>query len=186
MSQLVQLHINKNKYIFYIINILGGSLVLFSYGHGLLTYVDLRAQLWGDIPLSLKPYYTFNMILATLGYFCFTSYILKTNFLSVKHQYSSTYINKINLFYAGIIIPSIFWMPMTFSMLIEPSYILWIAIKVVLGIVGLSASSLMIILIKSKIQGEYLHYYIALIGIIPFWIQTMILDAVVWPYYFRF
>ena len=185
MSELFELYINKNKNIFYIINILGGSLVLFSYGHGLSSHVDLRIQLWGNIPISIKPYYTFNMLLATLGYFCFTSYILKAVILSVKYQYHSSYIKKINLFYAGIIIPSIFWMPMTFRMLMDPSDLLWIAIKVVLIVVGLSASSLMIFLIKSEIQVKDLHYYIALIGIVPFWIQTMILDAIVWPYYFR-
>ena len=168
------------RYIFYAINIIGGISVLYSYAHGLSTHIELRENLWGDIPLFIRPYYTLNMILAAIGYFFFTNYILKKIVVN-NHKH----LNLINILYAGIIVPSAIWMPMTFEILKNPTDLLWLGIQIVLFIVGLS-TTVLILFFFSKIRQNNWHFYIGILGLIPFWIQTMILDALIWPYYFIF
>ena len=41
------------------------------------------------------------------------------------------------------------------------------------------------ILVDSTITNDW-HYFAGVMGLIPFWIQTMILDALVWTYFFLF
>ena len=74
---------------------------------------------------------------------------------------------------------------MTFEMLINPSTSLWIMIRIILCIVGLSSTGLMLIFLFSNINKASPMYFMAIVGLIPFWIQTMILDAIIWPYYFK-
>jgi len=177
---------NWQKYIFYTINILGGISVLFSYAHGLINHVELHDHLWGGITEFIRPLYTINMLLATAGYFFFTSYIINKMFRNKKNQYKKIHFVIINILYAGIIIPSAFWMPMTCQVLTYSSDWLWIEIRIILLIVGLSSSGLILFFFFSKIRTNDWHYIAGVIGLISFWIQTMILDALVWPYYFIF
>ena len=53
----------------------------------------------------------------------------------------------INILYAGIIFPSVMWMPMTFEYLLNGSVALWWAIRMILFIVGVSSSLLFILLL---------------------------------------
>ncbi len=175
-----------HKYIFYTINILGGISVLFSYAHGLITHVELRDYLWGGITEFIRPFYTINMFLATAGYFFFTSYVINKMFRTKHHQFKKIHFVIINILYAGIIIPSALWMPMTFQVLTYSSDLLWIGIRIILLIVGLSSSGLMLFFFFSRIRTNDWHYFAGVMGLIPFWIQTMILDALVWPYFFLF
>ena len=75
---------------------------------------------------------------------------------------------------------------MTFQILTDSSDLLWIGIRIILLIVGLSSSGLMLFFFFSRIRTNDWHYFVAVMGLIPFWIQTMILDALVWPYFFLF
>ena len=175
---------NGYKYIFYTINILGGISVLSTYAHGLISHVELREHLWGGITESIRPFYTINMLLATAGYFFFTSYVINKMFRIKNDQFNKIDFVIINILYAGIIIPSALWMPMTFQILTDSSDLLWIGIRIILLIVGLSSSGLILFFFFSRIRTNDWHYFAGVMGLIPFWIQTMILDALVWPYYF--
>jgi len=177
---------NMYKYIFYSINIVGGISVLFSYAYGLSAHVELRDHLWGGVPEFIRPFYTINMLLATAGYFFFTSYVVNKMFKINSQQFKKIHFVIINILYAGIIIPSAFWMPMTFEVLTYSSDLLWIGIRIILLIVGISSSGLMLFFLLSSIRTNHWHYFAGLMGLIPFWIQTMILDAWVWPYFFLF
>ena len=75
---------------------------------------------------------------------------------------------------------------MTFQVLTYSSDLLWIGIRIILLIVGLSSSGLMLFFFFSRIRTNDWHYFAGVMGLIPFWIQTMILDALVWPYFFLF
>jgi hypothetical protein len=173
----------NNKYIFYAINLIGGTAVLLSYAYGLTKHVDLRMYLWGEIPVFIRPYYTINMILAAVGYFFFTSYLLK-HLIFIDNGKGNNYIKIINILYAGFIIPSAIWMPMTFSVLTSHSDLLWLSIRIVLFIVGFSTSGILAFFLFSNIRKYDWHYFAGILGLISIWIQTMILDALVWPYYF--
>ena len=172
----------KKLYIFILINLIGGTAVLGSYIHGLSTQLELRGLLWGQVPETIRPYYTICMIFATIGYFFFTPYILKHFFNTKSATFNP---NIISLLYLGITIPSALWMPLTFEMLVNPSTSLWIGIRIILFTVGLSSTFLMLIFLFSNIKKESPSYAMGIIGLIPFWIQTMILDAIIWPYYFK-
>jgi len=176
---------NKQALIFYLINIVGGIGVLVSYAHGLMTQVELRGGLWGTVPVSIQPYYTMCMVLAALGYFFFTAYIIIYVPFGSEHIFGTFSFKLINLLYAGFIIPSAFWISMTFSMMISPNPLLWIGIRSILFIVGFSSVGLLGAFIFSEFDKSSWLYYAGIIGLIPFCVQTMILDALIWPTYFR-
>ncbi len=48
-------------------------MVLASYVHGYVTNPDIRWDIWGGIPSSLRPVYTVSMLGATAGFFLFTT-----------------------------------------------------------------------------------------------------------------
>ena len=173
----------RQKYLFFTINIIGGSLVLFSYAYGLITHVELRDSLWGAIPENIKSFYVVSMFMATFGYFLFTSYILKKYFFNKNNNLSL--LRLINILYAGIIFPSVMWMPMTFEYLLNGSVELWWLIRMVLFIVGVSSSLLFILLLFLNFKNKSNFQLMSIVGIFSFWVQTMILDALVWPIYFN-
>ncbi|MDP6684336.1 MAG: hypothetical protein QGH24_00135 [Candidatus Marinimicrobia bacterium] len=175
---------SKQGLIFYLINIVGGIAVLVSYVYGLSTQVELRGDLWGAVPESIRPYYTICMFLSAAGYFFFTAYIIIHIPFDSEHIFKTFDFTLINLLYAGFIIPSVFWISMTFSMIINPSPLLWIGIRSVLFTVGFSSVGLLGVFIFSDFDKTSWLYFAGVIGLIPFCIQTMILDALVWPAYF--
>ena len=60
------------KIIFLLINLIFGSLVLFSYYNGVTKNPDLSLKLWGGVPEVLRPYIVSFMFISALGYFFFT------------------------------------------------------------------------------------------------------------------
>ena len=64
------------KFIFIAINIVFGSLVLFSYYNGLNREPQLSLKLWGGVPKSLQPFIVSCMFAGAIGYFFFTSHLL--------------------------------------------------------------------------------------------------------------
>jgi len=177
--------LNKQGLIFYLINIVGGTGVLISYAHGLLTHVELRGDLWGAVPENIQSYYTMSMVLSALGYFFFTAYIILYVPFGGEHIFGTFNFTLINLLYAGFIIPSVFWISMTFSMMTNPTPLLWIGLRSILFIVGFSSVGLLGAFIFSKFDKSSWLYYAGIIGLIPFCVQTMFLDALVWPVYFQ-
>jgi len=173
----------RQKYLFFIINIVGGSSILFSYAYGLITQIELRNYLWGAIPESIKPFYIISMFMAAFGYFLFTSYILKKIFFNTDNNLSLLWLT--NILYSGIIFPSVLWMPMTFEYLVNGSVELWWSIRMVLFVVGISSSLLFILLLFLNFKNKSDFKFMSIIGIFSFWVQTLILDALVWPMYFN-
>ena len=67
---------NAQQWTLIAINVVGGILVLGSYVQGLMAHPDNRNALWGGVPNSVQPLYTVSMILAALGYFAFTYFVM--------------------------------------------------------------------------------------------------------------
>ena len=175
---------NKQLILFYCINIIGGICVLTSYVHALVTNPLTRMSLWGNVPLSLRPYYTIFMFLAAGGYFFFTSYILFYLNIDTVRLFGKYGFWLINILYAGIIIPSAIWIYLTFAMINNPSPILWLFIRVVLFTVGFSSMILLFSFFMSNFERHGWLYISSIIGLFFFCIQTMLLDGIIWPYYF--
>jgi hypothetical protein len=71
-------------------------------------------------------------------------------------------------------------MPLTFVMIESPSAGTWLAIRLVLYLVGLSSLGLLAALLTLKPRGKSWAHWLAVAGIIGFCFQTAILDALVW------
>jgi hypothetical protein len=173
---------HKHKRSFLAINLLGGTAVLGSYAHGLF-WSDLGNAFWGNVPEGLKPLYTVSMLAATLGYFAFSAYLLRvdaerTIFLG---RFSFSLIN--NLLVA-ILAASALWMPLTAAFIQAPSESLWWGIRLVLLVTG-AASLALLAAIASSIEDWSPLRVTAVAGAIAFCFQTAVLDALVWPYFFR-
>lgn len=166
-----------------ILNVVGGVAVLASYAHGL-AQPDVGA-FWGDVPDALRPVYTFSMFGAAFGYFPLTSYILLR--LDPDRVRVGRFGYRIFLLlYALVLIPSALWMPMTFVMIGSPGLALWVAIRVVLALVGLGSLGLLaaLVLVEPRERGPF--WALAVAGGILFCNQTALLDAVVWPAFYPF
>ncbi|MDM8000827.1 MAG: hypothetical protein QUS33_12780 [Dehalococcoidia bacterium] len=176
---------NTQQWILIAINVVGGVLVLGSYVQGLLAHPDNRNVLWGSIPASVQPFYTVSMVSAALGYFAFTYYVLfRIDAASVRvgNQFGFWVFYVI---YALILLPSALWMPLTYAAVGSHSTGLYWVIRVVLAVVGLGSLALLAALLSLRTDGSSYAYWLAVAGSAAFCIQTAVLDALVWPAFFR-
>ena len=77
------------------------------------------------------------------------------------------------------------WVALTFAMLDAPSASLWFGIRMVLFAVGLGALALLAALLVARPRGSRAAFGITVAGCLAFCLQTAVLDALVWPAYFR-
>jgi len=184
LSHSIMMSAEKRGLLF--INLLGGTAVLGSYAYYLATNASTRSKLWGGVPEEWQPAYTVSMLLATAGYFAF-SYFVFVCVHSSSARIVGVYGYRLFLWiYAGILAPSALWMPLTFRMFEEPGWGLWITIRVVLGLVGLSSLALIWAIAAVKPAGPAWARSLALLGALAFAVQTALLDALVWTHYFPF
>jgi hypothetical protein len=123
------------------------------------------------------------MCLSAIGYFFFAPYIAlrvdpSRRYLSGRFGYS--------VFHALIIlvmIPSALWLPLTSLMLSNPDPLLWVMIRIDLLLVGIGSLGLFMVLLRMQPPHQR-GRGLALIGLIPFCLQTAVLDALIWPAYF--
>ena len=169
--------------------LIGGIGVLGSYILAFVYEPAIRAGLWGGIPESLQGFYTINMLLAAASFFPIT-YVLgfKTSFESFREQTGFSFEAMLGA-YAAILMPSALWLPLTAFYIQgtaagEPSVALWWLIRIVLFLVGGGASLLAAMLIRRASHGPS-WIWLAAVAFFFFWLQTMVLDAIVWPYFYH-
>ncbi len=168
-----------------IINVVGGIAVLGSYVYGITTHLNPGDALWGGVPDALRPLYSVSMLAATAGYFAFSGYLFfavdpNTSLVGARVGFGI-----VNLLYAVILGASALWMPLTFAMLENDSEALWSAIRAVLAITGAGSLALLSLLLLLQPRRPRLPYVLAAMGLCAFAFQTAVLDAVIWPAYFR-
>lgn len=141
--------------------------------------------LWGGAPENIRPVYFVSMILAATGYFAFLYYIffrLKPHEVKISETLG---FNGLYLIFIGILVPSAFWMPLTNFYVNDPGEALWLAIRLVLTIVGLASLALVWVLVRMKGKVKGTPYRLALLGSGYFTFHTLILDALLWTALFR-
>ena len=169
------------KIILLIINIIGGIAVIGSYVWGLKAGTGGANALWGGTPASVKPIYTVSMLISALGYFAFIYFILfRLDTAEIKPGFWIFY-----LIFLGILGASTFWMPLTNIFLANPGTALWIGIRAVLAIVGLSSCALAWVLISLHAKETGLAYWLAVAGSAYFAFHTAVLDMILWPIFFK-
>lgn len=166
------------------LNVLGGTAVLASYAHGLATHPATRDALWGGVPEAIRPLYTIFMLLAAAGYFGFTWFLLFRLDPDRARVGGRFGFGLFNVLYAAILIPSALWMPLTFAMLESPSALLWWIVRLDLALVGAGSAGLVAALLSVQPRAPVGAHRLAVIGSLPFFVQTGVLDALVWPAFF--
>jgi hypothetical protein len=167
------------------INLLGGVGVLGSYVIGLSSHPGSAGLLWGGVPSELRPLYTAGMLLAALGYFAFTYFLLlRVDPVDVRLGKRFGF-ELLNWLYLGILVPSALWMPLTWMMIERPANGLWCGIRAILIVVGLASMSMVIALLRVRPRNPEWAHRLALIGGALFTAHTALLDALVWPAFFR-
>lgn len=165
------------------VNVVGGAAVLGSYVHGLLTHPDTRNDLWGTMPAELQAVYGVTMWLAAAGYFLFSYYFfIQTDAEEVR--FGRFGFGLINGLYALIMVSSASWMPLTFAYFDHPSPGMWLAVRIDLFAVAVGSVGLIIALFTMKPRARGLAGVLAMIGLLPFALQTAFLDPWLWPQFF--
>jgi hypothetical protein len=166
------------------LNGVGGMAVLGSYAYGFASNPLTRSELWGGVPLALQPLYTVSMLLAAIGYFAFSAFVflrLDPEGARIGGRFG---FGAFHALYALILLPSALWLPLTFQMLESPSRVLWVVIRVTLGLVALGSLGLVAALASASPHSAPGSRRLAIAGAIAFSFQTALLDALVWPAYF--
>jgi len=176
------MHPSKKSLI--LINVLGGLAVLGSYAWGFLTYPNAGDLLWGDVPEYLRPIYTLSMFLAAAGYFAFSTYILHLSPGDTVIQNQPGY-RVFMLLFAGILIPSAFWLPLTVLAAEQNSQALVWLVRLDLALVAIASLGLFLSLLMVSPRKTVWYHRLAILGCVFFCFQTVILDAIVWAVNFH-
>ena len=175
---------NPQRGIFLIQNLVGGLAVLGSYAWGVTSRPDAGPVLWGGVPDALRPLYSVNMLLAAAGYFAFSPWFLRASGEPERRFLGGYGFALINAFYALVLFPSALWLPLTFAWADAPSPALWWTIRLDLFAVGAGSVGLLAALWSARPRGGRLAFALAVAGLVPFCLQTALLDALVWPWFY--
>lgn len=167
------MHSLKKKTIW--INVIAGVAVLLSY----LPATGMGDALWGGLPESLRPVYTVSMILATIGYFLFSSYLVLRMDPDRDRVFGGASVSLVPWLYLAAIGPSAIWLPLTQRWLAEPSDFLWALIRLDLAVVGVASVALLLTVATLRPARSGRGW--AIFGCACFAFQTAVLDALVWP-----
>jgi hypothetical protein len=167
-----------------LLNLVGGTAVLGSYAWGFLARPDAMSALWGGVPESMRGLYTVNMFLAAGGYMLFTPYLLWRLLPASEHIAGRPSSQVLHACYLAILIPSALWLPLTSWMVESPGLALWWLIRIDLALVGLGSIGLLASIFLAQPASRERTRIAAVIGLLPFILQTAVLDATIWPAYF--
>lgn len=168
------------------LQIIGGGAVLASYLWGFFSEAVQMTALWGGVPETLRPLYAVNMWLAAGGYFLFAPFVTfrlhpATVQITAPGKLRFGY-GAFLLCFALVLIPSALWLPLTAHYLEAPALMLWFAIRLVLALAG--AATLALAAALWRLENPPPGRAWALAGLLPFALQTALLDALLWPAFF--
>jgi len=163
---------SPEKRVFLLVNVLGGLAVLASYALWLANPSHDGEALWGSIAGAGRTAYTASMLAATAGYFTFAPWILRLDPARVR-------LTTLNACFTLILFPSALWMPLAFEYLDAPGPAVWWTMRITLGVVGLASAVLVGLL--ARIAPAPPGRAVAVAGALAFTVQTLLLDAIVWP-----
>ncbi len=164
--------------------VLGGAAVLASYALAFSYGPEVRSALWGEVPAAWRPVYTASMLLAALGFFPFTYRLVFATEPAAFREASGLRFRWVLIFYALVLGASALWLPLTAELVQTPGPWLWAAVRLVLALVAIGSLGLFYGVYRlARREGGGLSWA-AVAGAIFFCIQTVVLDALVWPAFF--
>jgi hypothetical protein len=159
--------------------------VIGSYILGLSAHPEAVDALWGGVPRIVQPYYSAGMILAAIGYFAFTYFLLFRIDPGKTIVFGSGDARIFLFLYLGILVFSALWMPATFWAIEKQRLLLVWVVRIILILVGLFSLGLLAALSGTQPREPAWAHALAAIGSICFCIQTVLLDAIVWGILFK-
>ena len=115
------------------------------------------------------------------GYFPFTAYFLSRIDPAGTQIFARFGLGAITLSYAAMLTGSALWMPLTLAVLAEPRDGLWVLVRAALAMVALASLGLLAALLTADVDRTTWFYRIAVLGVVAFCIQTVLLDGIAWP-----
>lgn len=175
---------NQSKKIkWMMINLLGGATVIGSYIYGFLTHSNASQILWGSVPAGLRPIYTACMLAAAAGYFALAYFVFRLDILETR-VFDRFGFEIFNFLYLLVLVPSALWMPLTLSAIERSSVILIWVVKLDLALVAAGSLGLLLAVVTTKPRPSTTRYILAILGSAVLCLQTVVLDAIVWSFYF--
>ena len=167
------------------INLVFGSLILFSYYNGLNKYPELSLKLWGGVPKILHPYIVISMFISAIGYFFFTSnFLLNVDPVNVRFLGRFNYWS-LHIIYLFILIPSMLWIDLSLYYIKTNNPLIWYYVLVVLYCVGVFSIILFIFTIDTYADDKNWLYLPSVFGACIFAIHTLLLDGLIWTVFFH-
>lgn len=163
-----------------LLQLIAGPAVLASYVWCLSVWPEASSMMWGGIPDAIRPLYTIWMFAAAAGYFAYSYvFILRTD--PATARLGRWDYRLFMLLYALVLIPSALWMPGTKWMLDDMSALRFWLVR--LDLFAVAAGSLGLIWAALALEPRPAPRLrrLALLGAIAFAIQTVLLDALIWP-----
>ena len=167
------------------LNVAGGLAIHGSYAHGALAIPNAGDFLWGQVPADWRPLYTGSMFLAAAGYIALATFLLfRVDPEQVRLAGGLDY-PWLLLPFLLILVGSALWMPMMEWFAQSGGEALWLAIRVVLALVGTGSLALLVLLAGVQPREPSLHWGLAVAGAVAFLFQTGVLDAILWTSRYR-
>ena len=130
---------NATRLVLLIINIIGGAAVLGSYILGLKTHSGGADVLWGGTPQRIRSPYGVSMILSAVGYLAFAYFIIFRLDPANTSIAGNPGYGILTMLFVLILAASALWMPLTYVYIGHSTAIIWVGIRIVLLIVGISS-----------------------------------------------
>jgi len=156
---------------------LSGFFLLYSY-YRLSIHTPYVNELWGNIRGNLKKFYIFSIFLSAIPFILTLYYINSNNNINpLTMQY-------IYLGFFGIVLFSIFWMPLSLLYILKDEDKKFIQILVLFTLFLVALSSAFVLYQLSYISDNSTLYYLSLYGMSYFLFHVFILDFLTWSFFF--
>ena len=176
---MINIYMKFNNIFILILAILG-IILLYSYYYFFKNYSN-STKLWGRVKGNLLNIYYLSMILSTIGFLLLFYYII------IYNNFTQHNINQIFGLLAGIIIISMFWMPLSLYYFKNKKDLIKYLIILILLLVSLITLYLLFVLknIDNINDNKYkISKNLALIGMTYFFIHAFFFDTILWSYNF--
>jgi hypothetical protein len=162
---------SRDQRVFLTLQLALGPAVLGSYAYGFAVWPDAVAAMWGGVPAAMRGVYTAWMFVAAAGYLAFTPALF-------LHAVSAP---RVHAMFAAVLVGSVLWMPLTKWHL---DGALPFAI-VVLDLWLVAAGSVALLVTAHRVALPGAWRFAAPLGARAFCLQTVMLDAILWPLLWR-
>ena len=156
---------------------LSGAILLYSY-YRLTVNTPYVNKLWGKIDGNFKNVYIYSIFLSALP-FLITVYYLNFD-KNIKDEIKNNIYNGL----LGIVLFSIFWMPLTILYLLKKEDKCMIRQLVIFTLFLVAASTFYVLYQLNKINDDSLIYKSSFYGMCYFFFHVFVLDFLTWSYHF--